>query len=401
MICYLHIGTEKTGTTSIQNWLYTNKVILENNEIFLSNFLSINNNRSLANFFQTDLDDFSIINQIHDNNDKKKFFENFLNKFKEEVNNYKKFGKKFIITSEHFSSRLRTKEEIKNLYNFLSKIFDQIIIICYFRNQSELALSYYSTLLKTSTILDFEDFLDSNLKNNFYYYDHLSIANNWSEFFGIENCIFRIYDKSVFIDSDIRKDFIKIISNDLDLNQFNWVEKDNNRSLFKAQGIIFKLINKTYPYWDQNKKGINPINIRLKNEILKIEEFQIGSWKINSHQINKKFQDINDKFFAKYIKNVSSFPKKTNQNNIDILTFEILEKLISCIIEFNLITISKKELLNEKEINNIRDIALKINKNLLTDSISLLKIASKLRPNGKFIKNKIIEFEKLLKIKKV
>ena len=40
----LHIGTEKTGSTLLQKWLYSNQKKLSNQGIYLSNILGIPNN---------------------------------------------------------------------------------------------------------------------------------------------------------------------------------------------------------------------------------------------------------------------------------------------------------------------------------------------------------------------
>ena len=44
MKCILHIGTEKTGTTILQDWLYDNKVELSKVGVYLSDNLGKTNN---------------------------------------------------------------------------------------------------------------------------------------------------------------------------------------------------------------------------------------------------------------------------------------------------------------------------------------------------------------------
>ena len=53
---YLHIGTEKTGTTLLQEWLYTNKKKKRKNGIYLPNQLEEPNNILLPTYFQASLD---------------------------------------------------------------------------------------------------------------------------------------------------------------------------------------------------------------------------------------------------------------------------------------------------------------------------------------------------------
>lgn len=51
----LHIGTPKTGPTTLQKWLYSNKNKLAEHGIFLSEVSGKVNNRRLVNFFRDDL----------------------------------------------------------------------------------------------------------------------------------------------------------------------------------------------------------------------------------------------------------------------------------------------------------------------------------------------------------
>ena len=62
----------------------------------------------------------------------------------------KKNFKAFIITSEHFHSRLKTVEELSKLKYFLDKHFKQIKIICYLREQSSL----FSSVRKQNVFFD-------------------------------------------------------------------------------------------------------------------------------------------------------------------------------------------------------------------------------------------------------
>ena len=56
----LHIGMEKTGTTSLQQWLFQNKILLSNNGFGISEILGEGNNRKLPSYFIDDYDDENI-----------------------------------------------------------------------------------------------------------------------------------------------------------------------------------------------------------------------------------------------------------------------------------------------------------------------------------------------------
>ena len=57
MDCVLHIGTEKTATTLLQEWLYANKAELSSQGIFLSAIAKEGNNRKLVSWCQSQVDD--------------------------------------------------------------------------------------------------------------------------------------------------------------------------------------------------------------------------------------------------------------------------------------------------------------------------------------------------------
>ena len=125
MKCILHIGTEKTGTTLLQNWLYDNKEKLSQVGIYLSDSIGTNNNRLIPAYFGETLDDLLTDNGIANNKEKKKYFSGFLDNLNGEISNAKIKHHTFIITSEHLHSRLTRVEEIQNLYDFLSNAFDE------------------------------------------------------------------------------------------------------------------------------------------------------------------------------------------------------------------------------------------------------------------------------------
>ena len=151
---------KKTGTTLLQEWLYTNKKNLSKNGIYLPNQLGEPNNILLPTYFQGHLDDWAWSKRIQNKQEKDIFFEGFLNRVTDEITTAKNNHDTFIITSEHFHSRLQLIEEIQNLYVFLKSLFDEIYIICYFREQFDTAISLYSTFLKREEVRDIDSFLN-------------------------------------------------------------------------------------------------------------------------------------------------------------------------------------------------------------------------------------------------
>jgi hypothetical protein len=246
MKCVIHIGTEKTGTTLLQKWLYSNQVELHEQRVFLSDVLAKPNNRHIVSYFQKELDDWTRMHGIYSIEQKRKYYEGFEKNFADEVKDASEEHDYYLITSEHFHSRLKSKEEIEALYEYLKHLFESVTIVCYFREQAEMALSRYSTTLKGRSILTIEEFFCTVTPLE-YYYNYKMIADNWSDVFGRENCIFRIYDKEHFIDRDLRVDFIDALGIGVDVKRMDLEINNANCSLSKIEGDLYKEVNDISP----------------------------------------------------------------------------------------------------------------------------------------------------------
>jgi hypothetical protein len=411
MKCVLHIGTEKTGTTILQEWLYLNKNVLSANGIFLSKKIGMPNNRLIAAYFSSELDDWAKTQKIKTKNEKNKFFKDFLKKLSTEIKNASKKHKYFIISSEHLHSRLKNHEEISALYKFLKSNFSSIEVICYFRNQYDVAVSLYSTSLKENNSSSLNYFIDQIIENT-HYYNYLKIANLWSNVFGKDNCNFKIYDRNKFIDQDIRKDFIGNIKNSIQLDDFDYSNFSANESLSSLRGVAYKQINKFIPMWPKNGLGRNNENIKAKKLLSKLKSLDKG--KIQStkyYSLQKKFDNSNEDFFKKYFNKANQFkadPKKNIKLEKELISLCDVEKIIDDLIKLVFSLSKENQVTNSNELENseidfMRDLALNLynrNKNNIDISLKLMEIAEKGRPEGILIKTKIKEWKQLLKNEK-
>ena len=218
MKCFLHIGTEKTGSTLIQDWLHINRNALLNNRIFLPTKMGGNNHYLLPAFFQSNSDNWNknIIRAFARKNaveelDDRLWKDKFITLASKEIELNQQHCDVAIITSEHFHRRIKSAFDINAVKYLLQNIFDEVYVVCYFREQFELALSLYSTALRGGSKATIQEFTRNVVPTNDYY-NYFEIANNYATAFGKENCIFRIYDRENFIGNDIRKDFMKAIN---------------------------------------------------------------------------------------------------------------------------------------------------------------------------------------------
>ncbi len=214
MKLYLHIGTPKTGTTSIQRFLKTKRDELLANDIYLPDTLTFgksNNHRKLP-FMVTSIErrlgDFEqyVRQGLVDEEVMKAAKVEFRKIFEEEIDSNKSFGS-CIITSEHASARLNDIEELNRLNQLLYGFFDEIEIIVYLRRQVDFAVSAYSTSIKTGQALkELKSLEVYNRKIN--YFDTLT---NWKQAFPNAKFHVRLFDGKELVEGDVVKDFCRIV----------------------------------------------------------------------------------------------------------------------------------------------------------------------------------------------
>lgn len=401
MRCVLHIGTEKTGTTVLQDWLYANIGRLSDQRIYLSKLLGATNNRLFPAFFRADLDEWAREKNITTVAEKDRYFEKFLPNLAKEIDKARVNHDVFLITSEHLHSRVTTLRDIRKIQKFLSAHFEKIQILCYFRNQADMALSSYSTELKFTSTAHLSDFLKKVTPEN-YYYNFLSIADNWSDVFGRKNCLFRLYDRESFVEGDIRKDFTDAVFPGVDLEQFDFSIGRPNKSLSALQAKIFRLINEHESYWNLENGGVNSRNLRLKRDIGGVPSLMKGKLKSNDMAlISKLFEKSNKTFLNKYLKNGQKILSHQDTEGADEqIPLTEVEGIVQDLAEFFLVRIKNQSSMHDHDADTLRDIAIRLERFgsvALKDSAALMELAKRARPSGPLINRKLEYYRKKMK----
>ena len=125
---YLHIGTEKTGTTSIQSFLDKNRGVLSDNGFHLLACGGKKNQRAIPSYCMADdhYDDYFLDRQIDNIEKKQKFRKKIYEAFNEEMNSLGGSVHSVIISSEHFHSRLESRAEVERFKQLMSDYFSEI-----------------------------------------------------------------------------------------------------------------------------------------------------------------------------------------------------------------------------------------------------------------------------------
>lgn len=332
----LHIGTEKTGTTSLQNFLYENRDELSRQGVFLSDVIGKTTNRELAFYFQDDPRNFARIKNIPSAAQAQKYRDDFYAQFKSEVTRARATHHTMIITSEHFHQNVRSATELRRLKSALSALFDDIMVVCYFREQSELRKSVYSTALAQSETQEINDYHRDRTESD-YYYNHFLSASNWAGVFGRDQVKYRIYDRDSLVGNDTKSDFLATFFPNVDTGTFSCKQSKVNQSLAYLQSKAFQAINSNIPYRDAEGR-INAVNTLYKGVFKSCGALKVG--KIVDRRkaaFAKKFANSNDMFFSEFVPSHGGFTAPTpdeaqdvtySLNEVGALVQEVVEHVV-------------------------------------------------------------------------
>lgn len=208
--CILHIGTEKTGSTSIQTMLVTNRAKLEEYGYFMP--LSLrqatsskdgNHSHIAAMALRNTAFDFDLRGHwgITDTKTLEAYRQKQTEIFTREIENTPIHCDKIILSNEHCHSRLLTIEEIEWVKEWLSMFCDEVKVVVYLRPQFEVALSQYGMLLiggyfdiEALPQLPYPTNYSYRRYTNALYFDYEKLLQRWETVFGTEALLPRLYN---------------------------------------------------------------------------------------------------------------------------------------------------------------------------------------------------------------
>ena len=239
----LHIGTIKTGTTSIQHFLNINRRLLSSNGFYYPNSIGSHNHQKLAFACMDDhkTNQYLEIHKLTERHKRDSWKEEILQNFDTELGSLGKNIGSVIISSEHFIFHLTNEDELKELYNLLKKRFSQIKVIVYLRRQDMLMISHYSTICKAGKV---KTEILSHRKKVPSTFNYNNLLRKWSSVFGKLNIQVEIYDPETFVDNNVIYNFIQQCGLPDDLKYKFPVRA--NESLSATTQDVIQLFNKKY-----------------------------------------------------------------------------------------------------------------------------------------------------------
>lgn len=315
MKAIVHIGTEKTGTSSIQLFLRRNMKALEARGYHFLQSAGKTNNWALPAYCteESRFDDFDRFPEVESGMPLEDFRKDFISRFDAEIRSLDRNIHTVVMSSEHFHSRLRTDDEVKNIRDLLSRYFDSVKIICYIREQSETCASWYSTSMKSGSTLSFHNFV-RRCRPESYYFNYNEMLANWDRHFGSAAMDVALFDPGRFLNGSLLDDFAARLDPSL-VGPLNTAIHTVNESLRPAGQALARALNVALPVSDDD-----PATNELRNECKDIiaRHMTGKGQQIDYSQrvsIYEAFRASNDKVREKYFPDEDTlFPRPSEGN---------------------------------------------------------------------------------------
>lgn len=205
----LHIGTEKTGTTTIQALLDENRAVLAERGIFVPRSVGEANHRWLpALVYPPEFED--NLTRRHGMQDpavRAELTARYRTALEEELGAVTQ--PHVVMSSEHLQSRLHTPAEVTALKALLDPFFDDYEIVLYLRDPFAMAVSLYSTALKSGACQ--EDVRDPWTPYIRRLADYRGIVELWGGVFGPERMRLRLFERDAMVGGDLIEDLCAVL----------------------------------------------------------------------------------------------------------------------------------------------------------------------------------------------
>ena len=311
----LHIGSFKTGTTSIQDTFFSNsEILVENNIVYPMN---TKNHRWLAYW-----DDGTRLanelgiskNQALNIMDTGKIFLSTLVK-----SNYDRL---FFISSEFLYTT--PKNELSHLKEYLSELFGDVIILAYVRNPSDMLTSWVSESVKNGghTLASGMEKIEPYAALNYLY--------NYKDVFGLEKMVVRRYGEEYFLNGSLFEDiFQSCFGKNIRVKEIR-----SNMSLTLEALLVAEKVNSNFPINSPDRGFINYL-YGISGQKFKVPKRYIQRI---DNKAKPHLEKLFNEFGIEFLKtDLSQYPESINGDvNSDVIN--------SIAIQLNKLSLTKNEL---------------------------------------------------------
>ncbi|MEI8080959.1 MAG: hypothetical protein WCI74_03850 [Actinomycetes bacterium] len=328
----LHIGTKKTGTTSLQHYLKANSERLAETGWMYPDFIANPNHLVLALPFQQADSIAHVARSIHGPAGRDRSAASWAAKFRERLQP----DQRWVITSEFFSTRLQTPHEVQDAVDYFRTLFDDITVVVFFRRQEFLLPSVYSQTAKDGDRTEWGwKFCEDRLSQ----FDYFAMYERWASAVGEQNVRAIPYMESFKHEPQRTLEQFSAASG----IKFgaDWVvprESSSNKSL-SGEGIAF--LNVVNPYIPQVKTDNTSNHHQRRSVVRRAAELTEGpGFRPEAEIIDRlrqHYQASNEQLVAKLPKTgewsswLEQRPKlnKSGSNNLVVTPERVAELMVS------------------------------------------------------------------------
>ena len=198
--CWLHIGTEKTGSTSIRRYLVHNRDALREQGYLYPKSPGFINHYALTAFGLDDRSNDGMRRSLGLTD--ASVLADFRQKFADELTAELAAdnSSNVILSNELLSSRLRTQDEVMRVKSLCDRIARNTRVVVYLRNQVDFLVSRYTNVMWAGGKKDF-GFGKAPIA------DYGALLDRWAAVFGRDNIVARRFEQADFFAGDLLSDF--------------------------------------------------------------------------------------------------------------------------------------------------------------------------------------------------
>jgi hypothetical protein len=291
--CWLHIGTQKTGTTSLQNFLSANREqLLKQGFLYPSSPGDVNHVGMTA--YSRDEDKIDLIRKrcgIESSAEVRAYRRRLGQELSDEIEECRPSA--VILSNEHLSARVRTPIEIRRVEQLCRSFADRVTIVVYLRNQIDYLVSWYNTLVKSGNSRPFDGLGVRRIERQV---DYARMLAPWSRLFGVENMRVRRFEAQDMKGGDILADFASVVG----FETKGLARADRLNQSLDAEGVEFlRRFNSHFPRI-KGERG-NPERAGVVDFLLAQrggEGFRIS--RVKAAEIEEGFRESNREVSEKY-----------------------------------------------------------------------------------------------------
>lgn len=298
----VHIGMPKTGTSSIQAWLYGNRRELSRQGFYLDRMPLLQ--ARPREHLELAICQFDMAGELMPNQRMRYVygFSDLAGQAAVARRFTELFARKAAVASEEtvlmsvedVGGMTTTEGQVAGLESWLGQFFDDIRYIVYFRRQEDVLPSAYSQLIKTGRTLPFEDFFEKRKQN-----DYFARVAPWISVVGKDRITIRLLESDEMLDGDLIADFAAAAG--IDPKPTVSMPRQNE-SLTAPAGEFLRILNRQLKRAGEVDPGSAPVRSGLNGFLVKAFA-DMPKYTLSNDQVREIRElncDSNEQFRAAY-----------------------------------------------------------------------------------------------------